>query len=222
MQNDLWAWLSLVLLGAFHGANPAMGWLFAVALGLQEQRLAAVLAALLPIALGHAAAIAVIAVLTVFLGETLPQPILLLGAGVVLLGFAGWRLWRRFRHPRTRFRATHRELAVWSFLMATAHGAGLMIAPLLIALTSRGSTPVPDSHLEHGMGLGSSLGVALAATLVHTTAMFATMTVIAIIVYRELGVEILRHAWVNIDLIWIVVLVATGLLTAALGLRAIV
>jgi hypothetical protein len=62
----------------------------------------------------------------------------------------------------------------------------------------------------------------MAATLVHTTAMFATMTVIAIIVYRELGVEILRHAWVNIDLIWIVVLVATGLLTAALGLRAIV
>ncbi len=222
MEHDLWAWFSLVLLGAFHGANPAMGWLFAVALGLQEQRLAAVFAALLPIALGHAAAIALIAVLTVFLGETVPQPILLLGAGVVLIGFAGWRLWRRFRHPRTRFRATQRELAVWSFLMATAHGAGLMIAPVLIALTSRGNNLVPDSHLEHWKGLGSSLGVALAATLVHTAAMFATMTVIAIIVYRELGVEILRRAWVNIDLVWIVVLVATGLLTAVLGLRAIV
>uniref|UniRef100_A0A7C5VYY3 Uncharacterized protein n=1 Tax=Thermomicrobium roseum TaxID=500 RepID=A0A7C5VYY3_THERO len=220
MSSDLWAWLSLVALGVFHGLNPAMGWLFAVALGLQEQRLTAVLAALPPIALGHAAAIAVVAVVTALLGTLLPEASLLTFAGLLLLAFTGWRIWKRFRHPRTRFRASRRELAIWSFLMASAHGAGLMVAPLLaVLLRSTNEVVATTNHVEHLQPFAQSVWLAFAAVLVHTASMFLTMAVVAVIVFRELGVELLRRAWVNVDLLWVAVLGLTGALTLALGLR---
>ncbi|MFN3336612.1 MAG: hypothetical protein ACK42I_03820, partial [Thermomicrobium sp.] len=201
MPTDLWAWLSLAGLGLFHGLNPAMGWLFAVALGLQEQRLSAVLAALPPIVLGHTAAIALTALLIAVLGIAIPTSILLTSTGAVLLLFTTWRIWRRFRHPRTRFRATKYELALWSFLMANAHGAGLMIAPLLIGLLNGGNAPLTTTgHTAHAEAFSHSLGVALAAVLVHSGALYVTMTVVAVIVYRELGLELLRRAWINVDL----------------------
>lgn len=223
MPTDLWAWLSLAGLGLFHGLNPAMGWLFAVALGLQEKRLGAVLAALPPIVLGHTAAIALTALLIVALGIVIPPATLLTSTGAVLLLFTTWRIWRRFRHPRTRFRATKYELALWSFLMASAHGAGLMIAPLLIAILDTPNTTLQTSgHAAHPGVFTHSVGLALAAVLVHSGALYATMTTVAVIVYRELGLELLRRAWINIDLIWIAVLGLTGLLTLLLGLRGVV
>ncbi|MCX7623036.1 MAG: hypothetical protein N2Z82_04690 [Thermomicrobium sp.] len=213
MERDLWLWLSLVALGLFHGINPAMGWLFAVALGLQEGRLSAVLQALLPIGLGHAAAVGLAALAAVLLGTTLPQPVVLLIAGTLLLGFTAWRIWRRFRHPRTRFRASARELAVWSFLMASAHGAGLMVAPLVAVLAPHAAAAA--GHAAHVAT--RSVALAVLAAALHTLAMFAAMTVVAVVVYREIGVEILRRAWFNVDLVWIVVLALAGGVTLAAG-----
>src|SRR5687767_1145542 len=128
-----WTWFSLLLLGAFHGLNPGMGWLFAVALGFQERRLGAVVAALGPITLGHALSIGLVAVPVGLMGLVIPQDLLLVLTGLALLGFAGHKVATRFRHPRwVGMRVRPRELVLWSFVMATAHGAGLMMAPVLV------------------------------------------------------------------------------------------
>jgi magnesium-transporting ATPase (P-type) len=218
-QTNTWIWMSLVALGFFHGLNPAMGWLFAVALGLQERRTGAVVQALGPIAAGHAAAIAVAAFITTLLGRTLPTGMLLVLTGIVLLLFSGWRLLVRFRHPRTRFRASLWDLASWSFLMATSHGASLMVAPLLVAMTPAEHLHSNHMHhMHHALALGDSLPVAVLAVVVHTAGMFIAMAVAALVVYWTAGLEILRLAWINTDLIWIAVLVMTGVIALALGL----
>src|SRR5215204_3986179 len=148
-MQTFWPWLSLAALGAFHGLNPAMGWLFAVALGLQERRLRAVTMALGPIALGHALAIGLAAVAVSTLGLVLPQRLLLTLGGATLLSFAAYKVATRFRHPRwVGMRVTPRQLVFWSFLMASAHGAGLMLVPLLVGLRGDGVSSAL-AHAEH-------------------------------------------------------------------------
>ncbi|GIV87926.1 MAG: hypothetical protein KatS3mg055_0444 [Chloroflexus sp.] len=220
-QATPWIWLSLFGLGLFHGLNPAMGWLFAVALGLQEGRAQAVIAAMGPIAIGHAAAIAVAAFVTTLLGYALPTDALLVLTGVVLLGFSGWRLLARFRHPTTRFRAGAQELAWWSFLMATVHGAGLMVAPILAAMNTSHHA-MHAGHGHHAPAMSDSLIGATLAVVVHTLGMLLAMAVLALIVYRVAGLEILRRAWINTDLIWVTVLIVTGVVAVGLGLWNIV
>lgn len=215
VTTDQWIWLSLAALGLFHGLNPAMGWLFAVALALQERRLTAIFRALVPIAVGHMAAIALFAGAVILLGWALPRSIVAIVAGLLLLSFAAWRALTRFRHPRTRFRARARELAVWSFLMANAHGAGLMVAPLLAAL----GHPVTDqAHASHMADFGLPIGAATLAVLVHTGAMWLTMMAVSLLVYRELGIEIVQRTWINVDRLWIATLVIAGLLSLGIGL----
>ena len=205
----------LALLGAYHGVNPGMGWLFAVARGLQEQRRDAVFRSLVPIALGHAASIALVVAL-VGGAQTLapPRPVRFAGAAALIL-FGGFKLLRPHSHPRwVGMRIGAGELGVWSFLMATAHGAGLMLFPVLLALPATAHDP--GAHHAHGMaaGLGSaSLGQDAAAVLVHTVAMVVAMGAVAWVVYEKLGVAILRRAWVNLDLIWAVAIVAAGVFT---------
>jgi hypothetical protein len=226
-----WPWVSLVLLGAFHGLNPAMGWLFAVALGFQERRLRAVVTALGPISLGHALSLGVVAVPVGLLGLVVPRGLLLATTGLVLLGFAGYKIATRFRHPRwVGMRVRPRELVLWSFLMATAHGAGLMLAPVLVRM--RGDA-VPGAlaqaehadHLAHAghaghqlSGGGGALGPAVTAVVVHSAAMLAVAAVIAVVVYRQVGVEVLRRAWINVDLIWVGAFVVAGAVTLGIGL----
>ena len=182
----------IVALGAFHGLNPAMGWLFAVALGLQERSRRVVALALVPIAVGHAASVG----LTVLLLEELQsvvstETVRIVGAAA-LASFAIWKLMRN-RHPRwVGFRIKPPELALWSFLMSTAHGAGLMLLPFLVGVhvsTSDGVFPT---------GLGSA-AVAVAA---HTAGMIAVAAILAFAVYEVIGVGILRQAWVNVDRLW--------------------
>ena len=223
--SSSWPWISLAALGAFHGLNPAMGWLFAVARGLQERRLRAVTAALGPIALGHALAIGLAAVVVSTLGIILPEHLLLALGGVALLGFAVYKVATRFRHPRwVGMRVSPRELVLWSFLMASAHGAGLMLVPVLVGLRGEGV-----AHAGHSTGHAGHLGhlptaasdtllPALAAVGLHATAMLAVAGVIAVVVYQKLGVEMLRRAWVNLDVIWVAALVMTGGITLVLGL----
>ncbi len=208
----LWAWPSVVGLGLLHGLNPGMGWLFAVARGLQEGRAGAVLRAMVFIAAGHGAAVAGVAALVLALGRTATQPALLVLSGVALLLFSAWRLLRRSPHPRTRFRASGWEMAWWSFLVATAHGAGLMVAPLLVAL----GTPQPSAHLLHGVASGG-LQLALLATLVHTAAQLVAMGAAATAVYRFVGLAVLNRAWVNDELVWTAALALTGLASLVAG-----
>jgi hypothetical protein len=221
--NASWPWFSLLALGAFHGLNPGMGWLFAVALGLQERRLRAVTLALGPIAIGHALAVGVAALVVVTVGVVIPQRVLLMVAGAALLGFAAYKVATRFRHPRwVGMRVSGRELILWSFLMASAHGAGLMLAPVLVALRgeemSTTMAMAHAGHMEHAMPVGGALLPALVAVGVHAAAMLLVAGLIAVVVYQRVGVEVLRRAWVNLDLVWVGVLAVTGVAALGLGL----
>jgi hypothetical protein len=225
--NTLWPWLSLLALGAFHGLNPAMGWLFAVALGLQERRLRAVTAALGPIALGHALAIGVAAAAVGLLGIVVPQRVLLALGGATLLGFAAFKVITRFRHPRwVGMRVGPRDLVMWSFFMASAHGAGLMLAPVLVGLRGdRVANALAHAghaghagHLARQPAVGEALAPALAAVGLHSAAMLVVAGAVAIVVYQKLGVEVLRRVWVNLDFIWVGALVITGGLALGLGI----
>ena len=221
-MNQTWPWLTLALLGAYHGINPAMGWLFAVALGLQEQRRGAVLRAFAPIALGHAASVALVVALVVLAQRLVaPGPLRLAGGGALLL-FGLYKLLSRGAHPRwVGMRVGFRDLTAWSFLMSSAHGAGLMLVPVLLALAP-GTGVQAQGHAAHAghlltAGAASAPAAALLAVAVHTLAMFLVMAAIALVVYEKLGVAILRRAWLNLDLVWAGTLVAAGALTLVLA-----
>jgi hypothetical protein len=213
--SESWPWLALVLLGAYHGLNPAMGWLFAVALGMQEHRRGAVLQALPPIALGHAVAIS-LAVLVVGVAQiVVPLDVLRYVCAGVLILFGLYKLARR-RHPRwVGMRVGFRDLTAWSFLMATAHGAGLMLIPVLLGLSSAGQMQgAHGAHAAHASPTGSATVLADVAVVgLHTLTMFAVMGVIAVVVYQKLGVMILKRTWFNLDLLWAGTLVAAGVIT---------
>jgi hypothetical protein len=211
--TPLWPWIAVVGLGAYHGIDPSMGWLFAVALGMQEQRRSKVVWALGPIAIGHlvsiAAVVAIIGGLRAFFAIDLLRPV---GAAALIL-FGLFRfLWPR-AHPRwVAMRVNAAELGLWSFLMASAHGAGLMLFPILLGM-------MPDSpHAHHMAPLCASHPVAQAivVVLLHTGAMIAVTGVIAIIVYDWVGLAILRSAWINLDTIWAGALMAAGVLSLAI------
>lgn len=175
-----------------------MGWLFAVALGLQERRRSALFQALPPIVLGHALSVAIVIAAVAGARLVIPLAAIRWGGGVVLMAFGAGRVWRGGRHPRwVGMRVGPRDLVLWSFLMSSAHGAGLMLVPVLLGL--------PES--------AHPLGTAGAALGVHTLALFAVMTAVAAIVYETAGVDLLRRGWVNLDLIWSVALIGAGLLT---------
>jgi hypothetical protein len=224
-MSQWWPWISLAALGAFHGLNPAMGWLFAVSLGLQERRLRSVVAALGPIALGHALAIGLAAGAVGMLGVVIPQRALLTLAGMTLLAFAAYKVATRLRHPRwVGMRVGPRELVLWSFLMASAHGAGLMLAPVLAGLRGAGvaSALAHPDHLGHAghqpSAASEALLPALAAVGLHSMAMLAVAGVLAVVVYQKLGVEVLRRVWINLDFIWVGALAITGGVALGLGL----
>ena len=224
-MSQAWPWISLAALGAFHGLNPAMGWLFAVALGLQERRLRAVTAALGPIALGHALAIGLAAVVVGVAGLVIPQQLLLALGGAALLGFAAYKVATRFRHPRwVGMRVSPRELVLWSFLMASAHGAGLMLVPVLVGLRGEGvSSALAHAghlgHLAHQPSAASdALLPALAAVGLLSVAMLTVAGVLAVVVYQKVGVVVLRRAWINLDFIWAGALAISGGIALGLGL----
>jgi hypothetical protein len=204
VSTGWWPWAALVLLGAYHGVNPGMGWLFAVGRGLQEQRRQAVLSSLLAIALGHEASIVVVVVAVSLTEQVLPPHLVRLVAALLLLGFGLYKLARPRSHPGGfGMRVGFAGLAGWSFLMSSAHGAGLMLAPVLLGM------PVAGAY--HSLR-EISLLAALAAT-VHVTAMLAVMAVVALVVYEKVGLGILRRGWFNLDLGWSLVLVGSGAFT---------
>src|SRR6202048_4888096 len=203
-SGPLWPWLALVGLGVFHGINPAMGWLFAVALGLHRRSRRIVLLSWIPIAIGHGGAVALVLFVVIALGLVVDSATLSRAAAAMLLG---WALWHAVRGHRQRLRIGMQTglagLVLWSFLMSSAHGAGFMLIPVLLPLCLSGS---PSGQLT----ASGSLPVALAALGVHTAAMLATITAVSLIVYEWLGLAFLRSGWVNLDLIWIAALGSCG------------
>ena len=203
-------WLSLLLLGAMHGINPAMGWLFAVARGLQERNRRALWRALGPLAVGHACAIAAAVMLAATLGRVVPMGTLrwLVAAALLAAGLDGLR---RHRHVRLGgMRVSARDLATWSFLMASAHGAGLMVLPFVLGAADASAGPAhhhgplaaapPREAAIAAPMLGDA--TAVVAPLVHTLGYLVATAALAAIVYEKVGLRILRRAWINLDVLW--------------------
>jgi hypothetical protein len=203
-------WLML-LLGAYHGINPGMGWLFAVALGMQERKGSAVARALAPIALGHALAIGSVVIGAAFLGIALPRAAIRYPLAAILFGLGIFSLVRHY-HPRwVRMQVGFRDLTIWSFLMASAHGAGLMVLPVLLGSSTVEASDQMAGH--HHMSAPTSPLAALLATAVHTTGYLAVTGLTAWVVYRKFGLAILRKAWLNLNVVWAAALVVTGVVT---------
>jgi hypothetical protein len=211
-MSPFWPWSALVVLGAYHGLNPSMGWLFALSLGLQEQRRRALFLALIPIALGHAVAISTALMLLSAFQHFLSITLVKYVVAAILFSLGVYRLFRA-GHPRgAGMRVGSRDLFFWSFLMASAHGAGLMLMPVLMAQ--------PSSRMSHSMAhvpLASPAGAAATtlaiAVLVHTTSMLLVAGTIAFLffeTYEKTGLRLLQRAWFNFDLLW-----ALALLVAA-------
>jgi hypothetical protein len=203
------AWLTLAGLGVYHGVNPAMGWLFAVSRGMQERSRRAVLRSLVPIAIGHEASIALVALLVLGLSTTTDPQELRVGAAIALVAFGIFRFVKPRAHFRwTSMRVSDRELGMWSFLMSTAHGAGLMIAPVILGLQASS-----NSHDDMAMLSGGPINVAAVGIAVHVLAMVAVMGAIAYVVYERVGLQILRRAWLNTDQVWAGAFVLAGVVT---------
>jgi hypothetical protein len=211
-----WPCVALAGLGAFHGLNPAMGWLFAVARGLQGGGRDAVLRSLIPIAAGHALSVAIvivaIGVLRAFVGLTTLE----VGAAIALIGFGLYRLFARHR-GRAGMQVSGAQLVMWSFLMATAHGAGLMLIPVLLGM------PADAPHAQHAHMAAiaprdASVNTALAALGIHTVAMLATAGVVAVVVHDWVGVAFLRRGWINLDFVWVAALIGAGVLLLVMAL----
>ena len=190
-----WSWAALFLLGAYHGINPGMGWLFAVALGMQEHSARGVVRSLLPISLGHAGAIGVVVLLAAAIQVALPLKYVKIAVAVSLIGLGAYRIVRSRHFRFGGMQVGFGQLTAWSFLMASAHGAGLMVLPVVMHMQ-------PQHHHAGANGLY--------ATLIHTAGYLSVTALVALIVYKKLGLAMLRSAWLNLDLVWAIALIITG------------
>jgi hypothetical protein len=218
MRDTSLPWLALFVLGAAHGINPAMGWLFAVGRGLQERDRRALWRALGPLALGHALAITAAVLLAATLGELLPLHWLrwIVAAALLAVGVDGLV---RHRHVRlSGMRVGARELTAWSFLMASAHGAGLMVLPFVLGAAA----PPPTIALHHHHDMASAMplaagftgmdAVGIAAPLIHTLGYLAITCLLAVVVYEKVGLGVLRRAWINVNVVWAGAMIVAALL----------
>jgi hypothetical protein len=200
-------WTAMIALGAYHGINPGMGWLFAVALGMQQGRASGVWRALPPIALGHAAAVGVVVAIAAIAQVVIPREALKVGIAATLMTLGGYRLWRH-RHPRFGgMQVGFRDLAIWSFLMASAHGAGLMVLPFVMKIDA--AVSAEGTHAHRTISSSAPLTDILAVGL-HSLTYLVVTALIAWVVYRKVGLAILRTAWFNLDWLWACALVVTG------------
>ncbi len=207
---DTGSWLSYTLMGVYHGVNPGMGWLFAVALGMQEKRRGAVIGALFPMALGHAISIAVVVFIVALAQRQLPEDVLRIACAAVLFGFGVYKFFSA-RHPRwVGMRVNFKDLTIWSFLMASAHGAGLMLVPFVLRMPPAEAS----AHTHHATAsMTDNTVMLLSAVGVHTLSFFLVMGIVAVIVYEVVGLALLRKAWFNMDLLWSIALMIAGIVT---------
>jgi hypothetical protein len=201
-MHGAWPWVILFLLGCFHGINPGMGWLFAVALGMQEKSSRAIFGAIVPIGIGHIASVGLVVALAGFAQLHYPHASIKIAAALILFAFGAYRL-IRFRHPRwVGMRVGFWGLALWAFIMASGHGAGLMLLPIVTTVS-----PMPGMAMP---AVAPSAGSLIAAVAVHSAGYLLIMTSVALLVYEKFGLALLRTGWLNLDLVWAVALIVTG------------
>jgi len=207
VENAAMEWSAILLLGAYHGINPGMGWLFAVALGMQQGHARGVWRALPPIALGHGLAVGVVLLVGALAGLVVPLETLKVLVAFLLIAIGAYRLWRH-RHPVFGgMQVGFRDLTIWSFLMASAHGAGFMVLPFVMRMS--GEVSAAGAH-AHGASPDAGAAWALSALGLHTLAYLVVTGLAAWIIYAKVGLAILRTAWFNLDWLWACVLVLTG------------
>jgi hypothetical protein len=203
------SWAAVVVLGMFHGINPGMGWLFAVALGMQERSRRAVWWALVPLTLGHGLAMAAVVALAIVVGVAMPAAVLKWPVAVTLGALGVYRLYRHQHVRGAGMRVGMAGLTGWSFLMASCHGAGLMVLPLLMRMTT---VSAHAGHHHHVAG-GPDALTGAAVTALHMAGYLAVTAFAAVIVYERLGLHLLRRMWFNLDLVWAIALIGTAALT---------
>jgi hypothetical protein len=202
---------TMLLLGGFHGINPGMGWLFAVALGMQERRLSAVWRALIPLTLGHGLAIGAVVFVAVATDVVVPAASFRIPVALALGALGLWRLIRHSHLTGGGMRVGMWGLTAWSFLMATSHGAGLMVLPVFVGM----AMPAHDANCHLHGAASANAAAGATATLLHGAGYLIVTAAAAWAVFARVGVGILRRAWFNLDLLWAVALIATGILTVA-------
>ena len=208
---NAWPWIALVMLGAWHGLNPGMGWLFAVSLGLQNRSRAAIFQAMCAIAIGHAISVFAIISLAFLLGRYVSATWFGLVAALSLAGLGSWRLIRG-RHPRwVGMRVNFRDLTWWSCLMASAHGAGLMLLPVFV-LGDRAWCGVSSLSSLNSATSWPGFYNSIPGVCVHSLSQFVVAGIVAWFVYDIVGLAILRKSWFNADLVWSCSLILAGLL----------
>jgi hypothetical protein len=211
-------WLAVVVSGLYHGVNPGMGWPLAVSAGLMERSSRALLAALWPLTVGHLLAmLAMILPFSLLVVVVQWKEHIQIGAGLLVTGFGFYRLINR-RHPRVFARIRPTQLALWSFAVAIAHGAGLMLVPIYLGLCS--ASDIDGVHQAAGALIGADLGMALLVSGVHTVAMIAAGGFLAWLVYRYLGTKFVSRSWFNLDATWAVSLIVVGALSLAISLAS--
>ena len=211
-------WLAIVVSGLYHGVNPGMGWPLAVSAGLMEGSSRALIAALWPLAIGHLLAMLVVILPFAFLAALVEwQQQIRIGASLLVIAFGVFLLVSP-RHPRTLARIPPTQLGVWSFAVAIAHGAGLMLLPIYLGLCRTSDSD--SGHEAAGVLISGNLGIAMLVSVVHGAAMIATGGILAWLVYRYLGLKFVSRSWFNLDITWAVALVLVGALSFALSLSS--
>ena len=212
-------WLAVLLSGVYHGLNPAMGWPLAVSAGLMGGGRRALLGALGLLAMGHLLAMAVIlAPFTVLTAVVSWQRNIRIGAALVVIAFGLWLLVHR-RHPRFIARIRPTQLALWSFAVAIAHGAGLMLVPIYLGICR--ANELDRGHQAANVLIGGDLPTAVLVSAVHTGAMILTGGLVAVLVQAWLGLRFLSRSWFNLDLVWAASLVAVGAIALSFALREV-
>jgi hypothetical protein len=211
-----WLWLAVVASGLYHGVNPGMGWPLAVSAALMERSSHALLTALWPLAAGHFLAMLVVILPFALLVALVDwQHEIQIGASLLVIGFGIFRFVDR-RHPRALARIRPTQLGLWSFAVAIAHGAGLMLVPIYLGLCQ--ASDIDNGHEAAGILINASLGMALLVAVVHATAMIAAGGCSALLVYRHLGLKFISRSWFNLDAIWAVSLILVGAIALVFSL----
>jgi hypothetical protein len=209
-----WLWLAVIASGLYHGVNPGMGWPLAVSAGLMERSPRALVSALWPLAIGHLIAMLLVLlpfVLLIALVEW--QRVIQIGASLLVIGFGVYRLASR-RHPKVLARISPAQLGLWSFAVALAHGAALMLVPIYLGLCQEADR----GHAAAGTLINANLGMAVLVAIVHASAMIAAGGCCAWLAYRYLGLKFISRSWFNLDAIWAISLVLVGAIALVLSL----
>jgi hypothetical protein len=211
-----WLWLAVVASGLYHGVNPGMGWPLAVSAGLMERSSRALLTALWPLAAGHFLAMLVVILPFALLVAVIDwQHQIQIGASLLVIGFGIFRFFDR-RHPRVLARIRPTQLGLWSFAVAIAHGAGLMLVPIYLGLCQ--ASDLNNGDQAAGILMGANLGMAVLVAVVHATAMIVAGGCSAWLVYRYLGLKFIARSWFNLDATWAVSLILVGATALMLNL----